>query len=168
MGLPLFIEPEAGLQTAQGQPPVVVDRSCLHLVGLRWAMRWYDPWASLHQTIATCLGHDGFTYWGCWIPWEAGRGGRGGRGGICKVIVRSDYPRIQFSQQDVASLSQPYDPDSIIRRERCSAQPLSCSIRDLWEPLQEIELALLQEGAFRLGEQSLHSHLAAQLLSYAS
>lgn len=56
MGLPLFIEPEAGLQTAQGQPPVVVDRSCLHLVGLRWAMRWYDPWASLHQTIATCLG----------------------------------------------------------------------------------------------------------------
>lgn len=131
----------------------MAKRFCEHLVVVTWVMRRYDPWSSLQEIIATSLGHDRFSYWGAWTPLGPGRGG------VCKLVVRSNYPWTAFSHQNIASLCKPYHPDSIFDLERCSAQRMSCCLRNLRVPLYEIELALLQPRSFPVGHDNLHVFL---------
>jgi len=123
---------------------------CRHLAAPTWVTRRYDPGRSLQETITTCLGHDRFTYWGAWTPSGTGRRG------VYKLIVRANYPWVAFSDGDITSLSKPHHPDALFCLERCSARRACCCLKHLQEPLYEIELALLQQGAFRVGDETLH------------
>ena len=142
---------------------VLLDaRLCGRLVTLTWVLRWYDPWTSLHQVIAKCLGHQYFTFWGCWTPFGHGRAG------VCNLIVHLRHHGTTFSQQDIVALSQPHSQDSLFCLERCSALCGSCCIEDVSRPLDEIRLALLQQGSFPVGDYSLFMYLQRELLGLSA
>lgn len=177
MGLSLFVEPrntiphrtleskESGSVRSRGcclHETCIESRNllfCEHLVAVTWVMRWYDPWTSLQDTISDCLDHERFSYWGSWTPLGAGRSG------VCKLILRSDYLWVKFGPEDLASLARPHHPDSVFCLERCSAQRISCCLRDLRMPLYEIELSLLQEGSFRVGNEALRTSLNSEFVA---
>lgn len=176
MGLPLFVEPKQtpSLQVSCLTKPENVEdcgccldamctqsrdhQFCRHLVVATWVMRWYDPWISLQETISASLGHERFTYWGVWLPSGVDRSG------TFKLIVRAHYPWVSFSDQDITSLSAPWHPDSLFCLERCSALRASCCLIHLQGPLFEIELALVQPRAFRMGDEALHVFLKTKFL----
>jgi hypothetical protein len=177
MGLSLFFEsqnttPDRKIEQ-KGSKSVGFCSCCLHerctgsrgllfceqLVLVIWVMRWYDPWNSLQDTIAACLGHERFSYWGSWTPSGVGRSG------VCKLIIRADYPWVKFGRRDLVSLARPRHPDSIFCLERCSAQRISCCLTRLRMPLYELQLALLQEGSFPVGNEALRTFLNAEFVA---